>query len=188
MEPMIVVITGCFGFLMILLCDFLQISAENRTVRSLSSIGYSAVIASIVFLVLGEPPSAIPAVRATVTWVLMICFASGLVYSVLLEIPIALKRTRRDPHRRRIVASGTYGLVRHPGFVWFVLLIATILFRNPSGSIIAQGAILVASDLLLVVVEDRMIFPRVFADYEEYRRRVPFIIPRVTRREGASWR
>jgi protein-S-isoprenylcysteine O-methyltransferase Ste14 len=106
-----------------------------------------------------------------------------LIYSVGIEIPLALKRNGGDkPSERRVVVTGFYALVRHPGFVWFTLLWASIIFLYQDAIVTTVGAGLVALDFALIVLEDLVFFPRIFPDYKEYKDRVPFLIPRLQRR------
>lgn len=106
-----------------------------------------------------------------------------LIYSVVVEIPLALRDT---PTRRtgppRTVASGSYGIVRHPGFIWFALLWASIVVMYLDPLVTAVGLGLVAIDFVLIVIEDFSLFPRIFSDYAEYKKRVPFLIPRIRRK------
>ena len=75
------------------------------------------------------------------------------------------------------VDSGTYGLCRHPGFWWLSFLVIFLnLLRGVRLYSIAM-ILMIALDLVLVFVQDRYIFPRVLPGYEEYRKRVPFLIP-----------
>jgi protein-S-isoprenylcysteine O-methyltransferase Ste14 len=175
---------GGLGFVMILLYDLAQINGRNRFARTLSSIGYAAVLASIVFPLARLKPAQSPLIVLVLLGAIAALGFALLVYSVLIEIPLALKRVGLNASGpRRVVASGTYSGVRHPGFLWFALCLAALalLYRHRAMTEIAAGLMLF--DFTLIVIEDLLLFPRIFQDYEQYKKNVPFLVPRFARRK-----
>ena len=45
-------------------------------------------------------------------------------------------------------------------------------------ALVVLASVAVACDLMLVLVQDTVVLPRTISGYEEYRRRVPFLIPK----------
>jgi len=175
---------GGIGFVMILLYDVAQINERNGFAWALSYIGYGAVLASIVFPLAHLRPAESPRTALVILGAIAVLGFALLVYSVLIEIPLALKKSRRTSSgRRQVVAVGTYSGVRHPGFLWFALCLSALalLYRQRAMTEIAAGLILF--DFLLVVIEDLVLFPRIFQDYEQYKKNVPFLVPRFARRK-----
>ena len=178
---------GAAGFCALALYDLSQLGRTPViAVRLLGFAGYGCVAVSVLLAFGSAPlqPLSFPVRTALFA-------ASGfmfllLAYSVLIEIPL---RCPRDPGRsrnggtygRRTYRSGTYRLCRHPGVLWFALMLAPQAPFRAAGFGITAAA-LVAMDLMLVAFEDIVVFPRLFPDYREYREEVPFLVPRFRRR------
>ena len=80
----------------------------------------------------------------------------------------------------RLLTEGIYSRVRHPRYVEFTLgSLGWTLFANHSGTYAVWG--LVTTMLYLVVLmEERELRERFGAQYEEYCRRVPRFLPRLS--------
>lgn len=179
---------GVAGFFSVMLYDVAQIHGRKGIATALSSIGYLGISASIIFLMVRLPVPNAPLPLFLTEVVLAGFCLMLLIYTVLIEIPLNVRRSKnpvgneRHPGGRPVVSTGFYGMVRHPGFLWFLLLWVAIdaIYRCPLVTLIGAG--LVATDLLLVVLEDLIFFPRIFSDYAEYKEQVPFIIPHLRRK------
>lgn len=183
MSVMLYLTVGATGFFSVVLYDIAQIRGRSGAAWILSSIGYLCILASIVFLMLSVQLPATP-----FGWLLLKGFVTSaflllLIYSVLIEIPVAVRRRPQGTSEERaVVDSGFYGVVRHPGFIWFALLWASIIATYLDPQVTAVGIGLVILDLALVMLEDLVFFPRIFPDYNKYKKQVPFLIPRLRRR------
>jgi protein-S-isoprenylcysteine O-methyltransferase Ste14 len=99
-----------------------------------------------------------------------------LVQSLVIEI--GTPRTAAADGSRTLVTTGTYALTRHPGVLWYFFF--HLLLGVASGSVLLLLATPLWAGLnaAVAVVQDRIVFPRVFgASYGEYRRAVPFLVP-----------
>jgi protein-S-isoprenylcysteine O-methyltransferase Ste14 len=107
-----------------------------------------------------------------------VCFFVLLIYSVFIEI--GLQSPYNGCKERMAIDKGTYGLVRHPGFIWFLLLILILisLYRNIQFALFALC--ITFMNFVLILIEDLFLFPKLFVNYEDYKRKVPFIIPRLS--------
>ena len=87
---------------------------------------------------------------------------------------------------KRLVSTGIYKLCRHPQYVgWsFVLLGAGIAGR--SGLSLLLTAVLIASFLVVVPLEERSLVARLGSAYREYRERTPCVplLGAIRRRGG----
>jgi protein-S-isoprenylcysteine O-methyltransferase Ste14 len=151
------------GFALLVLHDMAQIR-QQRILKLLGAGGYLLIAA-----VYGAILSSSCSLRERVIFpIAAALFAVLLVYSVLLEIPIR----HRGSSTGSAYTRGTYRLSRHPGFIWMVLMNTALLFWCPQEKIVL--GFLTLCNLLLITVEDRIIFPRLFTDYSTYRQEVPF--------------
>lgn len=77
----------------------------------------------------------------------------------------------------QLVSTGWYALCRHPGALCFAgtTLCLWGLLQTPGATV----ALLLwnAAEFFYVLWQDRFLFPRTIAGYEEYRRETPFLIP-----------
>lgn len=174
---------GAVGFLAVAVYDLAQVYRRRRAAIAFSSLGYLCIGASIVFLMISDVPASSSFSLLLLKGVLAFAFFLLLIYSVVIEIPLALRHAKPDPSGvRRAVARGTYALVRHPGFLWFTLMwVAIILiYLNPVVTVVGFG--LVTLDFLLIVFEDIIFFPRIFSNYAWYKKHTPFLLPRLRAR------
>jgi len=183
------------GFSLLILADFLWAKARKGA-KALRGSGYFLVGAAVIHFALAPNPwwplplpagEALPqqgtspsALGATLLILVIAASCALLFWSVFFEIGIAKRRLGLGPES--IVSTGTYRYCRHPGFWWFVLLMVAIgAFRGFSGYYLTI-LLLIALDLLLILIQDRYTFPKVFCGYEAYKKSVPFLIPRIRAR------
>ncbi len=174
MSPMEILI-GSLGFSALFLSDLCQVRAMKFSALISSIIGYGSITASLVFLVVFTIPSSMPSAWYLIPLFLCIVSFFLLIYSVFLEFMLPAARTTRKDGRA--YAQGTYALVRHPGFLWFSLACVFLNLWLRDVDVLIATAVMVVLDFLLVFFEDIYVFPKLFADYEDYKRKVPFLIP-----------
>ena len=109
-------------------------------------------------------------------WPLLVLSAFLLAYSILLEIPF--KQTyATDGVGDRLVKTGTYALVRHPGVLWFGLLLLALMAVTRSKLLLIAAPIWLLMDVLYVWIQERFYFGKMFPGYEQYKRETPMLIP-----------
>ena len=81
----------------------------------------------------------------------------------------------KDSVRREAYTGGMYALCRHPGVIWFILMYMCLI--PATGFPVPHVVIYCSLNILLALVEDVWIFPRVFSNYHGYKQRTPFLIP-----------
>ena len=118
----------------------------------------------------------LPAALTWLGWVLLPLSAFLLIYSLFLEIPFTAAYLR-DGAGAGMVTTGTYALVRHPWMLWYTLTLVSLLLVTHSWVLLVAAPAWVAMGVIRVVVQDRVVFPRMFADYEQYRHQTPMLVP-----------
>ena len=109
-------------------------------------------------------------------WPLLGLGAFMLFYSLYWEIPF-LEAYASDRSDGELVQEGTYALVRHPGAIWYAVVLVGLFMVSWSKLALLAAPIWFAMEVLWVWIEDRFIFERIFAGYAEYRATTPMLIP-----------
>lgn len=121
----------------------------------------------------------LPVVRA-VGFVLFAVGGLMLIWTVFLEIPLGLKK--HGIPAGKTYRHGSYAYCRHPGFWWLACFTFGLALQTPGPLMWIIFFLANACNLLLISIQDRYTFPVQFADYREYAREVPFLIPAKGRR------
>jgi protein-S-isoprenylcysteine O-methyltransferase Ste14 len=77
----------------------------------------------------------------------------------------------------RLVTSGFYALVRCPWIHSMALILIALILISGSQLLIIASPIIVAVNMLLAVVQDKLLFGRMFSGYQVYRNETPMLIP-----------
>lgn len=167
---------AAIGFLLLMLADFLRVKG-GRGVPVLQAVGYLMVGAALGLLAAGQganPSGTLFSILAILT-----ALASGglLLWSVFFELALAGRKGKIKPGET--YSGGSYGLCRHPGFWWFCLLAASIGALRGFCENFFTIFLMIGLDLLLIFIQDRYTFPKVFRGYDEYKKSVPFLFPRM---------
>ena len=165
------------GYIILLIQDLSQIY-KNRIVNLISLISYPIILLPyILIFILYVPDYKAPLVLIILYFVLIFTLSILLVYSVLLEIPLKTRHNKQpaDIKTRTVYKQGTYSFSRHPGFIWMTLLNAVIYLIFIQRDILILTVLLTLCNLALIIFEDLYIFPKIFHDYKQFKKEVPFI-------------
>ena len=176
---MISILTGSFSFFLLLAADWAEAKTHPATsaiCRSLAYVFCACAFLTILFFPIdpAPPPFASPfALRLVGALVALSSFVL-LASSLFLE----LRGTRSSGRARSLVTDGSYALSRHPGVLWLFLLQSSLVLVSGSWLLLMALPVWTGANLLLVAIEDKVFFPRIFGQlYRSYQRTVPFLIP-----------
>ena len=102
---------------------------------------------------------------------------AGLIYILFIEIPLSPQF--RKTKKREVISHGSYSIVRHPGFYPFLFLLISLSLITGNRVFIINAVYLVFLDFLLILIEDLIIFPRIFSNYRDYKKKVSFLLPKI---------
>ncbi len=95
-------------------------------------------------------------------------------------LPIELFRIALHP-TQILVTTGPYAYVRHPGMIGLLIFLLGVAFvsRSLAGLLLAPIAALLIV-IYLMAFEEKGLKERFGAEYDEYKRNVPMLTPRLT--------
>lgn len=105
---------------------------------------------------------------------LAVLFLALLVYTLFFALP-ALASYARPGKDRTVIATGVYALCRHPGVLWFAGLY--LCLWGAAGLPLWEAVLYSGLNVLLVVFEDRCVFPDRLEGYGAYQHTTPFLVP-----------
>jgi protein-S-isoprenylcysteine O-methyltransferase Ste14 len=89
-----------------------------------------------------------------------------------------------DQHPQRLITTGVYAIIRHPRYVQLYLgLLGSALIANYLVLYLVV-ALWLPGIYVIVRLEEKELRDRFGLAYDEYRRRVPRFLPRISRRSG----
>ena len=171
------VIIGTVGFLLYFIYDTNSICRNNRILQKFFAAGSICVCMSVVWELLdffcgkGTRP-----LRCLVFGGGAGMFFALLVYTLFFALPF--KETYvKENHTRLAYTNGVYALCRHPGMLWFAGLFLCLWAMTGDPFRGAYFLLMIFWDLLYIVYQDLIIFPRTFSNYKEYKESTPFLLP-----------
>jgi protein-S-isoprenylcysteine O-methyltransferase Ste14 len=147
----------------------LSILRKKKILSRITALGFPLTAVPYVYLFAAEKPGQGTVLGITLIVLVLLCSA-GLIYSVFIE-PFF-----HAPRDGRAYTKGTYSCSRHPGFIWYTGINLVAVFYFMKTDIALLCASLVICNLVLITVEDAVLFPRMFDDYDRYREQTPFIL------------
>jgi protein-S-isoprenylcysteine O-methyltransferase Ste14 len=172
----IYIVLGVLGFLAIHLLDIVSIKRIPLAKPLTMLVGNGLLVFSIIRLCLSPDKLALPAWSSWLGWVLLPISLFLIIYSLFIKLPFG-KSYVTTGVGDRLITSGLYALVRHPWVHGLVLLLVALVLVSQSRLMLIAAPIWVLLDIGLVAIQDRFFLGRMFADYDNYRRRTPMLIP-----------
>jgi len=170
------IVLGVASFLVAYLFDLVSLRKTPYAKQAIEFIAICLVVyAHIMVCIRGDRPL-LPVGFSYVGWPLFGLASLALIYSLFVEIPF--RRTYvAEGVGDKLVTTGTYALVRHPGVLWYALLLISLILISRRQLMLFAAAIWFMMDVLYVWIQDRFFFPLMFADYGHYQRETPMLIP-----------
>lgn len=170
------VIIGCAAFVVLAFFDLVAMK-QIPYLKQVIGLAGSLIFAYCLLMVIRRGHTLpIPAWLSYTGWPLLFPSLFLLIYSLFLEIPFH-QTYAADGVGEKLVTTGTYALVRHPGVLWLGLLLLSLVLISRSQLLLIAAPLWLLMDVLYVWVQDRFFFGGMFRDYEAYREETPMLIP-----------
>lgn len=164
---------GFAGFILFFISDANDWKLSCRALKLCFPVGF-------VLLAAGTARALSPAralLRGPARWAVLILAALFLaleIYTLFFALSAKEAYTCQG-QERPVCKSGVYALCRHPGVLWFMGL--CLCLWAAAGLALQAAVFFSALDVLLVLFEDRCVFPARLDGYDDYRAETPFLLP-----------
>ena len=98
-----------------------------------------------------------------------------LIYTLFFALPFEETYIAQDAHKT--YDKRMYALCRHPGVLWFTGFYFSVWLAFGTMPLLWMAAWYSFLNLCYIILQDFYTFPRIFSDYRNYKKRVPFLIP-----------
>lgn len=170
------VIIGCSAFALLACFDLVAMKQIPYLKQAIGLAG-SLVFAYCLLMVIRQGGTLpIPAWLSYTGLFLLVPSLFLLIYSLFLEIPFH-QTYAADGAGEKLVKTGTYALVRHPGVLWLGLLLSSLVLISRSRLLFIATPVWLLMDVLYVWLQDKLFFGRMFPGYKPYREETPMLIP-----------
>jgi protein-S-isoprenylcysteine O-methyltransferase Ste14 len=174
---MIYIFIGVIGFMILFFFDLVALREIPFLKTAIWIVGYGLIAFSLNMTIRKGDHIPLPDYAKITGIVLATVFAILLIYSLLIEIPF--KKTYLDKGAGTdLVTTGTYALTRHPGVLWFLFFFIGMFLATGSKILLIATPVWWCMDIIYVVVQDKVYFPKQFGDsYHRYQNEVPILFP-----------
>ena len=175
---MFYVALGCLGFLTIHIFDVIALKKWPVFKPVTWVLGSGSLVYALVLLSLRSDRLTLPVWSTWLGWSLLLVSSFSLVYALFINLPF--RKTYVTPGvGDRLITNRLYALVRHPGVHWFSLALLSLFLVSKSIDLLLAIPLFILLDVVLVVVQDKFFFSRMFNGYARYQRTTPMLIPNL---------
>ncbi|MDP2744706.1 MAG: isoprenylcysteine carboxylmethyltransferase family protein [Dehalococcoidia bacterium] len=173
---MVYIATGCLGFLILHLFDIVALRRLPVAKPFAWMLGISLLLYALARASLGADKLPLPPWSTWLGSGLVIISFLLLIYSLFINLPFR-KTYIASGVGDELITTGLYALVRHPGVTGFVLVMLSLILVSRSSLLLIAAPIFILLDIVLVIVQDKFVFGKMFAGYDSYRQKTPMLVP-----------
>jgi len=173
---MIYVALGITGFVIIHLFDLVSVRKVPIIKPLIWFLGCAIATFGLINICLTPEKLNLPWWSLWLGWVGLGISAGLLFYSLFINLPFRRTYITKGVGKK-LVKTQFYALVRHPGVMWFILLMVSLILVSRSSLLLIAAPIFIVLDVGLVVMQDRVFFVRMFAGYRRYQMETPMLVP-----------
>jgi len=174
---MVYIAVGILGFIVIHLFDIVSLKRIPSGAKpGVWTVGSGLLVYSLIMLCLKSNTLPLPIWSAWLGWGLLTLSLFLLIYSLFINLPFR-KTYIATGVSDKLITTGLYALVRHPWIHCFTLLMLSLILVSKSSLLLIAAPIFILLNILLVVIQDKFFFGRMFAGYDRYRKETPMLLP-----------
>lgn len=173
---MIYVAVGILGFFIVHLFDIVSIRRVPMMKPIVWFLGCGIATYALITICLAPEKLNLPLWTFWVGWVGLVLSVGLFFYSLFINLPFQKTYIIKGVGKK-LVKTKFYALVRHPGVMWFILLMLSLVFISRSSLLLIAAPIFIFLDIGLVIIQDRFFFVRMFDGYRRYQGETPMLVP-----------
>lgn len=173
---MIYIAIGTLGFLLIHFFDIVSVKMIPGAKLFIWLLGSSLLGYALVMVCLAPNKLLLPVWSTWLGWGLLSISLLLLIYSLFINLSFR-KTYVTTGVSDQLITTGLYALVRHPGMHWFILFMLSLILVSKSSLLLIASPIWILLDILLVFVQDKFFFVKMFDGYDRYRQETPMLVP-----------
>lgn len=167
---------GIVGFLIGYLFDFVSLRKIPFAKQAVGLVTFVLLGYAHMMVCLQGEALVRPANLIYVGWFLFFLGSLATVYSLYLEIPFK-KTYVVEGVGNELVTTGTYALVRHPGVLWYAVVLIGLILVSGRWLALYAAPIWFLMDVLWVWLQEKLFFNQMFPGYQQYQKTTPMLIP-----------
>ena len=173
---MIYIAIGAFGFLIIHLFDIVSLKRIPGAKPGIWILGSGLLIYSLTTICFAPGKLLLPMWSTWLGWALLSISLLLLIYSLFINLPFR-KTYVTTGVSGKLIKTGVYALVRHPWVHCFTLFLLSLVLVSRSSLLLIASPIWILLYILLIVIQDKFLFGRMFNGYDTYRQETPMLLP-----------
>ena len=173
---MIYIAIGAFGFLIIHLFDIVSLKRIPGAKPGIWILGCGLLIYSLTMICFAPGKLLLPMWSTWLSWALLSISLLLLIYSLFINLPFR-KTYVATGVGDKLITTGLYALVRHPWVHCFTLLLLSLVLVSRSSLLLVASPIWILLYILLVVIQNKFLFGRMFGGYDHYQQETPMLLP-----------
>jgi protein-S-isoprenylcysteine O-methyltransferase Ste14 len=173
---MLYIALGSLGFLIIHVFDIVSLKRIPAAKPATWILGNGLLVYSVIMACLTPDKLPLPIWSTWLGWALLSVSFLLLLYSLFINLPFR-KTYIATGVGDKLITTGLYALVRHPWLHWLILVMLSLILASRSSLMLIASPIWILLDILLVIIQDKLFFGRMFVGYDAYRRQTPMLVP-----------
>jgi protein-S-isoprenylcysteine O-methyltransferase Ste14 len=173
---MLYIVVGVLGFAFAFAFDWASLKRVPVIKQLAGLVAFSLLIYATIMVCHSPIKLRVPIFAQIIGGCLLAVFLCLLIYSLFIEIPFRRTYTKHGVGEK-LIYTGTYALVRHPGVIWLAFVFLALALVYPSTTLFLAAVIWLFMDVIYVTVQDKYFFPKMFPNYRDYKKQTPFLIP-----------
>lgn len=173
---MIYIIVGILGFAAALAFDWASLKNMTTVKQVVGSSAICLLACATAMVCISTTKYKLPFFALPLGACLLLISSCLLAYSLFIEIPFRSTYAEKRIGNK-LVTTGTYALVRHPGVLWLALVYLSLALLFPSTTLFLAIIIWLVMDIIYVILQEKLFFLKMFPNYPDYQHRTPFLIP-----------
>ena len=174
---MIYIGTGVLGFIVIHFFDLVSLKRIPFGAKPIVWVaGFAILIFSLVRMCFQSNTLSIPVYLTWVGWFLLAISVMMIMFALFINLPFR-KTYVSAGVGDKLIKTGLYALVRHPGVYWVTSFFFSLVLISNSRLMLIAAPIFVVLNIVLVIVQDKYFFPKMFEGYDKYQQETPILVP-----------